>query len=110
MIQLQKGAAYSDNHRDVSEAAFEADAVAVVIWSTLRTKPRALPALEKIKKRSTSIPPKPRVVRRRLISAARNYQPGIPGRCVGRAPIAFVTIGVAWWGSAQLKRRGIFTR
>jgi hypothetical protein len=39
MIQLQQGAAYSDNHRDVSEAAFEADAVTVVIWNTLRTKP-----------------------------------------------------------------------
>jgi hypothetical protein len=26
MIQLQQGAAYSDNHRDVSEAVFEADA------------------------------------------------------------------------------------
>jgi hypothetical protein len=39
MIQLQQGAAYSDNHRDVSEAAFEADAVAVAIWNTLRTKP-----------------------------------------------------------------------
>jgi hypothetical protein len=51
MIQLQQGAAYSDNNRDVSEAAFEADAVAVVIWNTL-----------------------------------------------------------PWWGSAQLKRRGFFTR
>jgi hypothetical protein len=35
MIQLQQGAAYSDNHRDVSETAFEADAVAIVIWNTL---------------------------------------------------------------------------
>jgi putative DNA primase/helicase len=31
--------AYSDNRRDVSEAAFEADAVAVAIWNMLRTKP-----------------------------------------------------------------------
>jgi hypothetical protein len=34
MIQLQQGAAYSDNQRDVSEAAFEADAVEVVIWTS----------------------------------------------------------------------------
>jgi hypothetical protein len=40
MIQLQQGAAYSDNQRDVSEAAFEADTVAVVIWNMLRTKPQ----------------------------------------------------------------------
>jgi hypothetical protein len=39
MIQLQQGAAYSDNHRDVSEAAFEADAAAAVIWNALRTIP-----------------------------------------------------------------------
>jgi hypothetical protein len=31
--------AYSDNRRDVSEAAFEADNVAVAIWKMLQTKP-----------------------------------------------------------------------
>jgi hypothetical protein len=36
---------------------------------------------------------------------ARNYRPGILGQCVGRARTAFVAIGVARWGSAQLKRR-----
>jgi hypothetical protein len=89
--------------------AFEADAVAVVIWNTLRTKPegfaRSRKDQEEIKKRSTSIPPKPRVVGRRLFSVARNYQPGNPGRCVGRAPTAFGMIAVALWESAQLKRR-----
>jgi hypothetical protein len=39
MIQLQQGAAQNDKHRDVSEVTFEADAVAVVIWNALRTKP-----------------------------------------------------------------------
>jgi len=39
MIQLQQGAAYSDNQRDVSEAAFEADAVEVVIWTSFE-RPR----------------------------------------------------------------------
>jgi hypothetical protein len=34
MIQFQRGAAYSDNQRNVSEAAFEADALAVVIWTS----------------------------------------------------------------------------
>jgi putative DNA primase/helicase len=31
--------AYSNNRRDVSEAAFEADAVAVAVWKFLQTKP-----------------------------------------------------------------------
>lgn len=34
MIQFRQGAAYSDNQRNVSEAAFEANAVAVVIWTS----------------------------------------------------------------------------
>jgi hypothetical protein len=56
MIQLQQGAAYSDNRRDVSEAAFEAEAVAVAVWNMLRTKP------EGFARCSTRSPPKPRAV------------------------------------------------
>jgi hypothetical protein len=92
MIQLQQGTAYNDNLCDVSEATFEADAVAVVIWNMLRTKPESF---ARCSKRSTSTPPKPRVVGRRLVAPARNYQPGVPGQCLGRAPTAFGTIGGA---------------
>jgi hypothetical protein len=65
MIQLQQGAAYSDNLRDVSEATFEADAVAVVIWNMHRMKREGF---ARCSKRSTSTPPKPRVVGRRLVT------------------------------------------
>jgi len=59
MIQFQQGAFYSENRRDLSEAAFEADAVAVAIWSVLRAKPEGF---ARCSKRSTTTPPKPRIV------------------------------------------------
>jgi hypothetical protein len=55
MIQLQQGAAYSDNHRDVSETAFEADAVAIVIWNTLRTKPEGFARSRKDQERDQQV-------------------------------------------------------
>jgi hypothetical protein len=66
MIQFQQGAAYSDNQRDMSEAAFEADAVAAVIWNTLRTIPegfaRSRRDQEKINKYPAEITRRPSIV------------------------------------------------
>jgi hypothetical protein len=75
MIQLQQGATYSDNRRDVSEATFEADAVAVAIWNMLRTKPDGF---ARCSKRSTITPPKPRGVAHRLVIPRGTTSPAFP--------------------------------
>jgi hypothetical protein len=92
VIQLQQGAAYSDNHRDVSEAALEADAVAAAIWNTLRTKPEGFARSRRDQEEINKYPAETRVVRRSF-TPARKYQPSVPGQCVGRSPTAFAAMG-----------------
>jgi hypothetical protein len=90
MIQFQHCAAYGDNQRDVPETAFEADAVAVVIWTSFE-RPRGLRTLlEEVNNYPTETTRRPSIA-----YPARKYQPGVPGQCVGRLPTAFGTIGVA---------------
>ena len=62
MIQFLQGAAYSDNQRDVSEAAFEADAVELVIWTSFERPGGLLMLLEEINNYPTETTRRPSIV------------------------------------------------
>jgi hypothetical protein len=84
MIQFQQGAAYGDNQRNVSETAFEADAVAVVIWTSLEQPRGTRTPLEE-----NSYPIETTRHRPPIGYPARNCQPCVPGQCVGSVRTAF---------------------